>query len=191
VVPINGEKVRIGLLTQNDPYGCFNRFIKNFNPKMSADLSEDKIQSRPIAQGLLTKTYGNRVLAVGEAAGQVKTTTGGGIFYGLLCSDLASRVISENIHENCLSADALSEYEKLWKKAIQKEILVGYYTRKICEKLSDSQIENMFQIAKSDGVIPLLRSKGNFDWQSEVIMALAKKAPIRSIQAICRIKSLG
>ena len=144
-----------------------------------------KIQSKPIAQGLLSKTYGDRVLAVGEAAGQVKTTTGGGIFFGLLCSDFAAEVLGARIRENHLSSHGLFEYEKLWKNAIQKEILVGYYTRKICERLSDSQIESMFQIAKSDGVLPLIKKKGNFDWQSEVILALAKRAPFKSLQSVC------
>ena len=185
VVPVSREKARVGLLAKKDPKVYFERFIQKLFPDSSINLSEEKIMSKPIAQGLITKSYGNRMLVVGEAAGQVKTTTGGGIFFGLLCSDIASEIISMGFKEGTLTAHHLSLYEKYWKKEIQKEIMVGHYTRKICEKLSDSQVENMFQIALTDGVIPLMKKKGNFDWQSEIILALAKKAPFKSIQSLC------
>jgi len=160
-------------------------------PDISIDLDAENILTKPIAQGLITKSSGNRILVVGEAAGQVKTTTGGGIFFGLLCSDIASKEIMQRFEKDALSEQDLSVYEKNWKKEIQKEILVGYYTRKICEKLSDSQVENMFQIARNNGVIPLIKKKGNFDWQSDVILALAKRAPFKSIQSLCSKNLFG
>ena len=191
VVPVSKEKARIGLLAKKNPQAYFEKFFRKLFPDFTLDLSEGNIMSKPIAQGLITKSYGNRVLVVGEAAGQVKTTTGGGIFFGLLCSDIASNKISQRFREDALSSQDLSIYEKCWKREIQKEILVGYYTRRICEKLSDSQVENMFQIARNDGVIPIIKKKGNFDWQSEVILALAKRAPFKSIQSLCSKKSLS
>ncbi|MFQ6082756.1 MAG: NAD(P)/FAD-dependent oxidoreductase, partial [Candidatus Aminicenantia bacterium] len=168
VVPIGEETVRIGLMTEKDPKVCFQHLMEKLYPKKIRDLNKERIQFKAIAQGLVSRTYGERVLAVGEAAGQVKTTTGGGIYFGLLCSEIASEVILKRFEKGCFSAKALTEYEKLWKKAIQKEILIGYYTRKICGKLSDFQIEKMFQIAQSDGIIPLIKDKGNFDRHSEL-----------------------
>ncbi len=191
VVPLSKEKGRVGLLAKRDPQAYFEKFVKKLFPDSAIDLSEEKIMSKPIAQGLMTKSYRNRMLVVGEAASQVKTTTGGGIFFGLLCSDIASEIISKGFKEGTLTEQHLSSYEKCWKKEIQKEILVGHYTRKICEKLSDSQIENMFQIARNDGVIPLIKKKGNFDWQSEVILALARRAPFKSIRSLCSKNSFG
>ena len=135
------------------------------------------MQFKAIAQGLTTKTYGERILAVGEAAGQIKTTTGGGIFFGLHCSEIAANVILERIRKDTFKSSDLSEYEKSWKRSIQKEILIGYYARKLCGKMSDSQIERMFQIAKTDGIFPLIREKGNFDWQSDLILSLFKRTP--------------
>jgi len=181
VVPISEEKVRIGLITDGDPKVYFQHLIEEFYPKKMANLDKERIQFKSIAHGLISKTYGERVLAVGEAAGQVKTTTGGGIYFGLLCSEIASEVILKRFEDGCFSTKALAEYEKLWKKALQREILVGYYTRKILGKLNDLQIENIFQIAQNDGIIPLIREKGNFDWHSEMILALIKKSPFLEI----------
>ncbi|MFC2161161.1 NAD(P)/FAD-dependent oxidoreductase [Acidobacteriota bacterium] len=190
VVPVSKMKARVGLLAEKNPHGYFEKFVRKLNVDSSVELDQEKFKCKPIAQGLVTKSYANRMLVVGEAAGQVKTTTGGGIFFGLLCSDIASEELFQRFKEDALSAQDLSTYEKRWKKEIQKEILVGHYMRKICEKLSDSQVENMFQIARNDGVIPLIKKKGNFDWQSEVILALAKRAPLKSIQSLCS-KSLS
>jgi len=178
VVPVYEKFVRVGLMTEKEPNGYFQNLMKRLNLTKGLELNKKHIQFRGIAQGLVSRTYGERVIAVGEAAGQVKTTSGGGIYFGLLCSNIASRVVLKRFGEGCFSARALAEYEKLWKKAIQKEILIGYYIRKICGKLSDSQIERMFQIAQTDGIIPLIREKGNFDWHSELMLALIKKMPL-------------
>ena len=75
-------------------------------------------------------------------------------------------------------SNALAEYEKLWKRDLRKEILIGYYTRRIYGKLSDMQTEKIFQIAKNDGAIPLVKEKGNFDWHSDLLFALFKRFPL-------------
>jgi len=181
VVPVGEKVVRVGLVTEEDPNIYFQNLMESLNLTSKEKLDKNHIQFRPIAQGLVSKTYGERVLSVGEASGQVKTTSGGGIYFGLLCSNIASKVVLNRFEEGSFSARDLAVYEKLWKKAIQKEILIGYYARKIYGKLSDFQIERMFQIAQNDGVIPLIREKGNFDWHSELILALMRRMPLFKI----------
>jgi len=178
VVPTGEKEVRVGLMTNKDPQACFQNLMKKLGLTMEQNLGQNYVQFRAIAQGLVSGTYGERVLSVGEAAGQVKTTSGGGIYFGLHCSNIASQVVLKRFNEGCFSARALAEYEKLWKKEIQKEILIGYYARKICGKLSDAQIEKMFRIAQTDGIMPLIREKGNFDWHSELVLALIKRMPL-------------
>ena len=53
---------------------------------------------------------------MGEAAGLVKTTTGGGIYYGLISAEIASNIIKDAFKKNDFSAKFLSKYEKQWKK---------------------------------------------------------------------------
>jgi geranylgeranyl reductase family protein len=178
MVPTNNGHTRVGLMAEKDPRDCFNRLMKRYCPENKDSFDNGQVKFKAVAQGLVSKTYGERALVVGEAAGQVKTTTGGGISFGLLCSEIASKVIVKKINKGDLSASSLSEYEKKWKKAIQKEIVLGYYTRKICSKLKDHQVEKIFQFARKDGVIPLIREKGDFDWHSDLIVALLKRLPI-------------
>jgi geranylgeranyl reductase family protein len=174
-VPAGHGKARVGLLTKKDPKACLLKFIEANRPRWLAAFEESGIRTKAVAQGLLARTSADRVLAVGEAAGQVKTTTGGGISYGLLCADLAAEAIIECFKKGSFSASALAAYESGWKKAIQKEIVIGYYTRKMCARLSDGQIEGLFQLAKNDGIIPIIRETADFDWHSGLITALLER----------------
>jgi geranylgeranyl reductase family protein len=181
LVPIGPRTVRIGLITEKDPDGSFRRLIERHFPDRAKTLDQTRIQFKPIAQGLTSKTFGERVLALGEAAGQVKTTTGGGIYFGLLCSEIASQVVLKGFHERNFSESRMVEYERLWKKALKKEIRIGYYARKICSKLNDRQIESLFRIIQTDGFLPLVREKGNFDWHSDLLLLLMRRLPFWQI----------
>jgi digeranylgeranylglycerophospholipid reductase len=178
LVPMGPETVRIGLITETDPEGCFRRLIERHFPSRFKNLDKTRIQFKPIAQGLVSRTYGDRVLTLGEAAGQVKTTTGGGIYFGLLCSEIASRVLLKGFEKENFSKNILAEYEKSWKKALKKEIRFGYYARKICAKLNDNQIEKIFKFIQSDGIIPIVKERGNFDWHSDLLLLLMKRIPL-------------
>jgi digeranylgeranylglycerophospholipid reductase len=83
----------------------------------------------------LPRSHGERVLVVGDAAGQVKPTTGGGIYYSLVASDVAAETLRTALIEDNLSASSLSYYEKSWRSALSKELEVGYSARRIFEGL--------------------------------------------------------
>jgi geranylgeranyl reductase family protein len=177
LVPMGEGLVRLGLMTEKDPMRYFDRLIEMFSGDKIEFANSNRIQFKAIAQGLVSRTYGNRVLALGEAAGQVKTTTGGGIYFGLLCSEIATKVVIKAFEKGNFNKDILAEYEKLWRQTIQKEIKIGYYARKICSKLNDHQIETLVHKAKTDGILPILRDRGKFDWHSELIFTLARRIP--------------
>jgi len=174
-VPAGGGRARIGLLTQKDPKACLRKLLERSFDGASVVTEQSGIRTRPVAQGLLARTYGDRVLAVGEAAGQTKTTTGGGISYGLACADLAADVVRECFGRSSFGPADLAAYERRWKALLQKEILVGQYTRRMCARLSDGRIESLFQLARTDGIVPIIRDKADFDWHSGLIFALLQR----------------
>jgi len=174
-VPAGEGKARVGLLTKKDPKACLRKLLDaqfDGRPGMGEEVP---IRTKPVAQGLLSGTFGDRVLAVGEAAGQTKTTTGGGISYGLTCADLAADVILECFGRSSFGAADLAEYERRWKGLLKKEIVVGQYTRRMCARLSDGRIESLFHLAQTDGIVPIIREKADFDWHSGLIFALLQR----------------
>jgi len=174
-VPSGPGRVRIGMLTGKDSRTCLMDLIQEFYAGELADFDPESIRVKAIAQGLLSRTFGNRVIALGEAAGQIKTTTGGGIYYGLVCADIAAAAVQGCFAAGDFSASALAAYEKNWKNALQKEIILGHMTRRMCARLSDSQIERIFRLAQTDGILPIVREKADFDWHSDLILALVKR----------------
>lgn len=181
-VPAGPGRARIGLLTQKDPMGCLGRLLdRHFDGAGPAEGGPWPIRTRPVAQGLLPRTCGDRVLAVGEAAGQTKTTTGGGISYGLACADLAADVLVDCFGRGAFGAADLAAYDRRWKALLQKEILVGQYTRRMCARLSDGRIESLFQLARTDGIVPIIRDKADFDRHSGLIFALLQRLSFMNV----------
>ncbi len=75
------------------------------------------------------RTVKGNVLLVGDAAGQVKATTGGGIIFGSLCAKLAAKAIINHIKRG----DPLSAYERMWRKKYGGDLKLhkmihGYYS---------------------------------------------------------------
>ena len=175
MVPSGRKRLRVGMLTRRDPKTYLSQMMKASFPDRSAEAVIAGIKVKVIAQGLFSRTFGERVLAVGEAAGQVKTTTGGGVAFGLLGADIAARIILQSFAKNDFTAQALSRYENAWKTVVQREIVLGGMARRICARLSDLQMERIFHLAQTDGVIPIIREKGDFDWHGDLILALVKR----------------
>jgi digeranylgeranylglycerophospholipid reductase len=176
-VPSASGFARVGLLTSGEPRTCLENLIRRFFPDKAAGFECSRIRVKPIVQGLVSRTYGDNLLAIGEAAGQVKTTTGGGIYYGLVGARIAADVVLRNFPARSFAKGRLAEYERTWKRALQKEILIGHYARKICARFTDRQIERLFDLARTDGIVPLVQSTGRFDWQSKLIVDLAGRVP--------------
>ncbi len=170
-----GPVSRVGLLTRKDPRTYLRKLLAaNVGPE-SVRLDDVPVRTKAVAQGLLARTTGERVLSVGEAAGQIKTTTGGGISFGLLCADIAAEAIIRCFDESAFGAAALAGYESRWRSMLQKEIVVGARTRKMCARLSDRQVEGLFRLARTDGIMPIIRETADFDWHSGLIFALLER----------------
>ena len=91
--------------------------------------------------GPVAKTYGERLLAVGDAAGLVKPTTGGGIYYGLVSGLLAADVLNAALREDDLGEARLRAYEELWQEGSDPEIRVGLKFRRLASRLNDGAID--------------------------------------------------
>jgi geranylgeranyl reductase family protein len=180
-VPSGNGRMRLGLITDEHPRKAFEAFLSRHHPGTSLEGAARPLEFKPIYQGMAKTTVADRALSVGEAAGQVKTTTGGGVYYGLWGARIAAEVIREALAADSLGAASLAPYERRWKAALRREISLGLYVRKLYSWMSESQFEALFTLAQTDGLIPLIQSEGNFDWQSGVIRSLFRKAAVAEI----------
>ena len=174
LVPISNRRALAGLLVRRSPELCLKRLMLSL-------LAQGKIAStevEPIYGGIplkpLSKTYGKRLVVVGDAAGQVKPTTGGGVYFGLLSAGIAVDTLHRGLTSDTLSARGLAGYERGWKRKLGRELGIDYYARKFYERLSDQQVDRIFDIISSHGIDEsLLKARDlSFDWHSRAVLRL-------------------
>ena len=124
-------------------------------------------RSRPIPLGLGRRSVLDGIVGVGDVVNQVKPTTGGGIYYGLLGADAAAECLANALALGDVSARALGAYEQRWRGLMAPEILRGYQLRRVIEQLPDAVIEQMHRLLRVPGLRRLLTSAAMpFDWHS-------------------------
>jgi geranylgeranyl reductase family protein len=176
LVPAAPPLARAGLLSRENPGYFLKKWLAELAAKGRIKSADVKINYGVIPLKPLTRTCGERLLVVGDAAGQVKPTSGGGIYYGLLCADIAAATLNNALDDDDLSAKRLARYERGWRKKLGRELRTGYWFRKIFERLSNRQIDRLFQIIKAGGIDEaLLKAEDvSFDWHGRTIMRLIK-----------------
>ncbi len=178
-VPLGHGKAKIGLTTERSSATHLNNLLQNPLLKEKLKRPPSRARFRHIPFGIAEKSYNDRILAVGDAAGQVKTTTGGGIYYGLIGSELAVETILEAFSKGDASEKVLKKYEKRWQKVLKPEIHAGIFMRKIYAAFDDSKVDLAINLANNDGIRPLILKKAKFDWQRDFLFSLLKKPIIQ------------
>ena len=127
---------------------------------------------------------------IGDVAGQVKPTTGGGIYYAMRSSDIASEIAINCLENERFSSKDLSLYSKKWEQLFKNELRIGLFARQFYESLDDKDIVKILEHIKDSEMIA---SDINFDWHSKIIM-MAFKTKIKSFlkgSLISKFKKLG
>ena len=164
LVPTSDTSGLVGLLSCYEPASYLRRLLLRLHHQGKIALDEVDIRQKAIPITTLPRTYAERIIALGDAAGQVKPTTGGGIYFGLLCADIAAANLKGALAADDLSAHRLSQYEREWKDEIGQEIATGYQLRKLYYRMSQQQIEQIFDIIRSNGIRELLFNSGDFSF---------------------------
>jgi flavin-dependent dehydrogenase len=135
----------------------------------------------------LSRTYTDRILVVGDAAGQVKPTTGGGIYFGLVCAGIAVRTLDESLRADDLSSRRLAVYQKRWHKILKRELDIDYWAHSFYQGLTDKQAEHIFRVIQRHGIHESLLASPDitFDWHGKVILdAIRHRSLQRSLEKL-------
>ena len=176
LVPVSPSMARAGLLAREKPGEHLKKWLELLKSRGKIISTDVKIKYGAIPIKPPDRTYGERMIAVGDAAGQVKPTSGGGIYYGLLCADIGADTLHKALTDGDLSAKRLAEYEKAWRRRLGREIRTGYRARKLFERMSYKNIDRLFKLAKSCGIEDSIYKAGgvSFDWHGRTVKQLIK-----------------
>ena len=177
LVPLQNGSTRVGLMCARNAREALQRFLDAVAPQWQ-DWEDMQIATKPIAQAPLRQSYAERVLVIGEAAGQVKATTGGGIYYGLLAARLAADTISHAFATGCFAARTLQGYERAWRSLLADELALGLSFRKLYGWIGDRQMDGILHYIARNGLKDLIRRKANFDWHRDLIVELRQRLPL-------------
>lgn len=174
--------VRVGVMCESDASRHFHRMLATIKARWKVrDAGSCAPRQKVLPLAPIKRTYSDRVLVLGDAAGLVKPTTGGGIYYSLLSGRLAADTLSTTLANDALHAEALSGYEAAWRERLGSELRWQLILRRIARRLSDGDIDRLFELARADGIMPLVRSTATFNRHREFIVALLKHPPARRV----------
>ena len=180
VIPTNkdGTEARIGLCiddtSKNTLKQCFNNLLKQ---KILQNITISTNIAGAIPLGALKKTTESNVMLVGDAAAQVKPTSGGGIYPGLLCAKHCSSVALDALEKNDFSSQFLRKYHKLWTTEIGRELSRGMKFRKILKNLDDKKTDKCLEKLNNEKSIEIISKYGDIDFPSKLALPLLKKNP--------------
>ncbi len=181
VIPLKNSRAKIGVMTEKNPMEGLENILDQLGLKRNLIDGKYKIQRRGISFGRIKKPVSDRILAVGEAAGLVKTTTGGGIYYGLISAEIASDVITSAYSDKVFKPQLLAQYEKLLKKEFSKELKFGEFFHSFYSDLTDNEINQLFDAAKKDDLLSYISHNGKFDWHKEAVINILKSPNLRKV----------
>ncbi|CAE6496639.1 NAD(P)/FAD-dependent oxidoreductase [Candidatus Nitrosotenuis uzonensis] len=121
-------------------------------------------------------------VVVGDAAGQSKPTTAGGIYSCGIGGIFAGRAIARFL--NTGNRDALTEYRKSWHKKFGHEFEKQLFARKMLERLDNPTIDKLFSSITAD-MIKDISESDDFDFHtSAIVKILGLRGSLKMAQTI-------
>jgi flavin-dependent dehydrogenase len=140
---------------------------------------DDKLdqQGGIIPYGMMNKSAFDNILLLGDAAGQVKATTGGGIIMLLTAAKYAALCIKNCIERNKFSKKIIkNQYEKPCKAKIGKQLKVHYLIRTFFENFTNEDYDILFQIVKTNQIEEIVSLYGDMDFPRDMVLQLLKNS---------------
>ena len=133
-------------------------------------------------KGPIEKFVEGKTVIIGDAAGQAKPTTAGGIFTSGMGGVYAGQAICEFLKTN--ETSDLQNYQKRWTERFGKEFEKQLLARKILERVTNQTINKLFESITPE-ITKEISEKDDFDFHtSSIIKLLGMKGSIKTAQAL-------
>lgn len=133
-------------------------------------------------KGPIKEFAAKNVVTVGDAAGQAKPTTAGGIYSSGMGGILGGRAIARYLESG--RQEDLARYQQEWNGKFGKEFSQMLLARSLLERLDNRTIEDLFG-SITPQVLDEVSRDGSFDFHTtSVAKILGVKGSVKAIQAI-------
>ena len=133
-------------------------------------------------KGPIRKFVEGKTVIIGDAAGQAKPTTAGGIYSSGMGGLFAGKAIAKFLKSN--NKEDLEEYQKNWIQKFGNEFEKQSFARKILERLDNNTINKLFELITPE-VTKEISEKGDFDFHTgSIVKLLGTKESIKTAQIL-------
>ncbi|HKU84019.1 MAG TPA: NAD(P)/FAD-dependent oxidoreductase [Candidatus Nitrosocosmicus sp.] len=162
IIPTGEGKGKVGVAGNNlNPNLSIERFLETRGKPYSIIR---KIYAPIWISGYVKPFFNGKTVIVGDAAGQTKPTTAGGIYTGGMGGIYAGRAIAKSISEGD-STSNLEQYEDSWLDRFGGEFDKLLLFRRILERLDNRALDKIFSDV-SKNTMEKISSTGDFDFHS-------------------------
>ena len=179
IIPSNEGKGKVGVagrgINVSETINCFLKEKGEFS-------TIRKIFAPIWIKGPIKKFVDGKTVFVGDAAGQAKPTTAGGIFTSGMGGVYAGQAICKFLKNN--KESELLEYQKKWTERFGKEFDKQIFARKILERIDNQTINKLFESVTPE-IIKDISEKDDFDFHTgSIIKLLGMKGSIKTAQTL-------
>ncbi|NHJ12609.1 MAG: NAD(P)/FAD-dependent oxidoreductase [Candidatus Thorarchaeota archaeon] len=194
-IPLGEGRARIGLAARNQARRRLESIMRHHS------VLRNKVRNATILRGFggvvlvgmpVNRTFSDGALVVGDAAGIVKPTTGGGVIFGGIASNVAGQIVNDALCQENYSIEMLRRYDSGWRSLLLRDLHSMSLAQRILSALADKGLNSLISDAHNYNLISIVRQEGDMDMQGRVISKLLSKpitllAGLKAIRYLCSI----
>lgn len=171
-----GDLTRVGLCVSRDRGTPQEHLSRLLSAQGWSAAERVRTYSGAIPLGHIERTYGDRLLVAGDAAGMAKPISGGGLFTGMTAGRLAAGTFLEAFRSGDLSERRLSAYQDRWGSAFGRELRNSYRVRKAFVHMCDRDLDRAGARLDREKAKAVLAT-GDIDFPTAIAPGLLRACP--------------
>jgi geranylgeranyl reductase family protein len=171
-IPTGDHSARVGLACRKgNVKKLLDDLVKDYWPKSTVDATKS---GSVLVSGPVDKCWSENFLVVGDAAGQVKQTTGGGIviggYSGMLAGKAAANAAKSPQEQRW---KILMQYDQEWRDKFASDLKRMGIAHRIFAGLSDETLSKLFEAVRD--YLPEIQEYADMDFQGKIISHMLRK----------------
>ena len=181
IIPLSEHRARVGLASAHGQVRpALDKFLANCKLLHGAHI-ERRMGGLVYTGGPSGRTVRGRFVAVGDAAGQTKATTGGGVVTGGTCALLATICARRALEKDKYCQKDLEKYERWWRRVWGRQLNQMALIRRFANSLTNSEMDRLFLALQGMNVRRLVETQGDIDQQGRLITSAVLSPPLLAV----------
>jgi digeranylgeranylglycerophospholipid reductase len=180
-IPTGPGRIRVGLCGRSQVMERFLALSRKFGTNTT------HLVTGTLPLGVMERTYKDRILFVGDAAGFPKPTSGGGIYTGIRSARHAAAVAGSACEQGRYDDTVMAGYERRWREDFGRELEFGYRLFGMRQKMSAEDTDALIQALNTPPILRTIEEYGDMDRPGVLIKKLlVNPAILRLLRPLIR-----